>query len=84
MVGVVVVADKVSISTECSTTTDAFDFLFTVSNGLCEAAEELVVLGQSEGGAFWLLMEMSGYKTVGQVKHKRKKKKATKTTMLQK
>lgn len=32
--------------------TDVLDFLFTVSNGLCEAAEELVVLGKSEGGAF--------------------------------
>lgn len=46
-----------SKSRECSLTTEAFDCLLTVSNGLCEAAEELVVLGQSEGSAFRLLKE---------------------------
>lgn len=35
-----------------------FHFLFTVSNGLCEAGEELVVLGQSEGSSFGLLVEI--------------------------
>lgn len=44
-------------------TTDAFDFLLTVSNGLREAAEELVVLGQSEGSTFGLLKGRRGCKT---------------------
>lgn len=31
---------------------------FTFSNGLCEAGEELMFLGQSEWSAFWLLVEI--------------------------
>lgn len=32
---------------------------FTFSNGLCEAGEELMVLGQPEWRAFWLLVEIT-------------------------
>lgn len=48
---------------------NAFDFLLTISDGLSEAAEELVVLGQSEGSAPGLLKEICGCKNVGRVKH---------------